>query len=208
MLERPDDGISNSCTAVAATMLTTAAGPGLYAYDTHKSKGFVHYKTGRVPSVGDNFVLMEVGPPFKRHHTGIVVQANPGLNSTWLTADGGQRDVMTPLALDNLGWASREPKTPPSQEAAFLVPRMFGERRDPGRGELANLHRQPGINLPWGHFIEGWLDITHPAVGFPKHAYDSLGTEQDFLDMRKRVTTVMKAFEADRALAKQMQTPP
>lgn len=207
MLERPNDGKSNSCTAVAATMLTTAAGPGVYAFDAHKSKAFVPYESGRVPSVGDNFVLFGTVPHFERHHTGLIMQSNPATNSIWLTADGGQRDVMTPLAVGADGWASREPKTPPSDEAAFLVPRMFGGSV-PGKAMLANLHRTPGAEVPNGYFIEGWLDITHPSVSFSKLGYDSLGTEQDFLDMRKRVTAVVEAFAADRARAKQMQAPP
>jgi hypothetical protein len=206
MLEKPTDGVSNSCTAVAASTLFAAAGPGTYAFDIHTSKAFFPYKSGRVPSVGDNFVLVEFEPKFERHHTGIVVQSNPAMLSLWLTADGGQRDVMTPLALNSRGEAQREPKTPPSDEAAFIVPRMFGETS--GKGQLGNLHRLPGVDVAFGHFIEGWLDITHPEVKFPKEAFDNSGSKEDFLNMRIRVTRVLQAFARDSETAKAMQGKP
>lgn len=205
MLEAPTDGKSNSCTAVAAAMMASVAGPGPYAFNAHKSPGFFKYETGAVPSVGDNFVLWEVHPAEKRHHTGIVLESNAAQNAFWYTADGGQRDVMTPLSVGSSG-AFREPLSPPSNEAAFIVPRIYGERRGRGLGELGNLHRRPAATVPVGHLIEGWLDITHPAVGFDNPSYDNrTGNEQDYQNMRKRIARVQELFKLDRELAKLME---
>lgn len=205
MFEAPTDGVYNSCTAVAATMMNSVAGPGLYAFNAHKSPGFVNYKSGSVPSVGDNYVLWEVDP-ISREHTGIVVQSNATKGSIWFTADGGQRDVMTPLALDSTGVARRTPLSPPSNEAGFIVPRLFGEPRGTGQGELGNLHRTPAASVANGHLIEGWLDITHPQVGFANPSYDPFtGSEQDYQNMRKRIARVEELFKQERQIANAME---
>lgn len=130
-------------------MLGSVAGPGLYAFHIHKSPGFFPYKTGSVPSVGDNYVLWHRDKK-ERHHTGIVVESSPVRHAIWYTADGGQRDIMTPLELNSAGKAKREP-TPASDEAAFIVPRIFGD--EAGVGKLGNLHRWPSAPRPTGFHI-------------------------------------------------------
>ena len=199
----------NSCAPVNSFIMNTASGVlGIYGTGlVDKHPGFVEYKPGRVPSVGDSFYLVHLDSSTKHTkgsfgHCGIVIQSSLGFDEVWLTADGGQPDRTTPFQQispedGSLLW--RRYYSPPfSDEAAYIVPRIFEQDpTDPNKSMLSNVFVFPGTRRG-GEGVRGWGDITHPKVPFPKAAYDKDGSEADYRALKVRVLAISELARADR----------
>jgi hypothetical protein len=202
-------GDENTCAPVNNSIMKMASGDwGIYGTGlVDKHPGFVEYKTGLVPSVGDSFylVFLEATPKHAKGsfgHCGIVIQSSLGFDEVWLTADGGQPDRTTPFQqIDptdgSLLW--RRYYNPPfCAEAAYIVPRIFEQDpTDPSKAMLSNVFIFPGTRRG-GEGMRGWGDITHPRVRFPKAAYDEDGSEADYRAFKARALAVSELARADR----------
>jgi hypothetical protein len=165
--------------------------------------GWVKYEPGRLPSVGDVFILNDHDPKTKAagtaaHHCGVICQVSLDPNEFWITADGGQPDRIGPLHQDRRGqWvrrynAKRDPENenekedpPDAFEAAYLVPRQL-DCANPLVPMIANFYTGGG-----GSVLHGWRDVTHPEIKFRNDgAWDEQGTEADYEMFKKQILRV------------------
>jgi LysM domain-containing protein len=202
----------NSCAPVNTSIMEIASGSG-HLYGTalvEKHPGFVEYKPGLVPSVGDSFYLETAPGSFG--HCGIVIQSSLGFDGLWLTADGGQPDRTSLFQKFNpkngsVRW--RRYYEPPlfSEEGAYIVPRLLRQSSaDPNKAMLINAFIFPGITLGGGESMRGWGDITHPKVTFRKSAYDKDGSEADYRALKERALAIPDLVRADRDECARIET--
>ena len=197
-------GNADTCTSVNTALMNAASGGGIYGSKLKHHPGFVRYQPDLLPSVGDsiNMGIFKDGK-FGFKHVGIIVQSGkPG--STWLGADGGQKNRHTGLQLDANGNARRYDYSP-SHQAAYLVPRLFTEQGS--SGFLQHLWLFPTAT-GGGHEINGWANITHPHTPFYKRNYDRTGKREDYFAMKVLLEALPDRVKKDRDDALDLEYPP
>lgn len=195
----------NSCAPVNSFMMDKASGVlGIYGTGLlEKHPGFVEYKPGLVPSVGDSYYLVFLDSSSEHAkgsfgHCGIVIQSSLSFDEVWLMADGGQPDRTSSFQDGSEGWRRYYGLAMGSVEAAYIVPRLFQrDPQDPNGATLSNVFIFPGT-LGGGEGLRGWGDITHPKVPFPKAAYDKDGTEADYRAFKTRALAIPALVRTDR----------
>jgi hypothetical protein len=166
-----------------------------------RQKGFVKYRPGILPSVGDVFILYHGG---SAHHCGLVCQASLAPDDFWITCDGGQPDRTGELHQRANGRWKRsynrpDPDYPPdaladleAKEAGYLVPRKL-DCSDPFNPGISNFYVGGGNET-----LYGWRNLTADGVLMEKEEFDPpntpefdiRGTEADYLDMKRRILRV------------------
>ncbi|MEO7329269.1 MAG: hypothetical protein ABI193_11865 [Minicystis sp.] len=206
----PGQGQQNSCAPVNSHVMMESAkasgtwgfaveGPAGDASTNWKTppskiqKGFVKYRPGILPSVGDVFILYHNA---SAEHCGVICQASLNPEDFWLTCDGGQPDRTGESHLRKEGYWSRSYNKPDSNflpdatadlaagEAAYLVPRKL-DCSDPHDPRLANFYVGGG-----GVTLYGWRNLSDDSVFMKNEEFDSTGIEEDYQNMKKRILRV------------------
>lgn len=227
------DGSQNSCAPVNAYIMSVVGASEVWGFGIEwggwgtKAEGFkpkrstpqpgyVSYAPGRLPSVGDIFILYEQIAPgvIGAGHCGVVCQASLGPDEFWITGDGGQPDRTGDLHQRADGRFMRsynnpDPDYPPdavgelvpgtnvtwrikAHEAAYLVPRKL-DCSDPKKPLIANYFTGGG-----GETLHGWRNVTHPKINFKNGgAYDESGSKQDYEDFKAKILNVDKLAKAE-----------
>jgi len=167
---------------------------------TKRQAGFVKYRPGILPSVGDVFILYHGGTA---HHCGLVCQASLAPDDFWITCDGGQPDRTGALHKRKEGYWSRsyntpDPNYPPdatadlvSKEAGYLVPRKLN-CADPFEPGISNFYVGGGDQT-----LYGWRNLTGAGVFMENEDFDDAGTEADYQAMKKRILRVDELAKAE-----------
>jgi hypothetical protein len=214
---RCSDGTMNSCSVVNNFIMQSIGASGGWGYASegvadastgwkvkNPQDGWVKYAPGRLPSVGDVFLLTtEIAPGVTgTGHCGVVCQASLDPNEFWLTGDGGQPDRTGDLHQTKAGYWVRsyypahpdndyppnltgDPKRLQATEAAYLVPRKL-DCGDPQNPLISNFYIGGG-----GETLKGWRNVAHPKIFFRgSAAYDDSGSQQDFENFKALILKV------------------
>lgn len=210
----------NTCAPVNGRMMTLVGASGIWGFGVEgvadastnwkvqrPQDGWVPYAPGRLPSVGDVFILYEeiakgvVGAG----HCGVVCQASLVPDEFWITGDGGQPDRTGELHQRKSdgrwvrSYSTPDPDYPPdlssdlnAGEAAYLVPRKL-DCTDPKNPRVANFFVGGG-----GETLHGWRSVTHPKIRFKNDgAYDETGSQQDYESFKAMILEVDAAAKAE-----------
>jgi hypothetical protein len=155
-------GNDTSCTSMNPQVMAAATGQaesGTWAFHAKQNPGWVDYKKGRMPSIGDTYWM---GTSYGGvEHVGIFVDLDYTSGGIWLCGDAGQKDRYA------------------QQQAMFLVARKWecsGATAKP-RPETPYLHhdvldnagKRGGETFP----LLGWVDVDHPSVKFADLTVDA-----------------------------------
>lgn len=129
-----------------------------WGFDAENHPGWVPYEPGKLPSIGDTYVLYdELGG--QTRHVGIICQIDLAQYGRWVTGDGGQNDPYT------------------RGQAAELVPRPWkcsgaDAAAYPNTPYLGGGAESPGGMTNPGRLM-GWVNLDHESVVFVKEAFDT-----------------------------------
>lgn len=178
-----------SCTAFNPIVMAACCGGqgkdkywNKWAFEAEAHPGWVPYEPGKLPSIGDTYLLYDEKTKRTRH-VGIICQIDLAESGRWVTGDGGQTD---PHA---------------KGQAAELVPRPWRcselTADHPDTPYLGGGAESPGGLKNPGRLM-GWVNLDHESVVFLKEAFDAPAasspfayTEADYEDLKKRIATVL-----------------
>lgn len=205
---KPNERQQNTCAPVNTHVLSLAKASGNWGFGiegqatketnwkvppSKRQSGFVKYRPGILPSVGDCFLLYE---GTMAGHCGVVCQASLVPDEFWITCDGGQPDRTGELHKTKAGYFSRSYNKPDpdyepdktadlvAREAGYLVPRRLN-CKDPNNPLISNFFTGGG-----GETLYGWRNLTADGVYMQNEEFDAAGTEADYQSLKKRILRV------------------
>jgi hypothetical protein len=181
--------IGTSCTAFNPVVMSACCGGKgkdkywkNWAFEAPSHPAWVDYVPGKMPSIGDTYLLYNEQARGIRH-VGIVCQIDLAIGGRWVTGDGGQNDPYT------------------RGQCAELVPRpwkcseLTADHPDTpylgGGAESAGEMMNPSR-------LMGWVNLDHESVVFINEEFDEpaesslfVYTEADYQDLATRIATVL-----------------